>query len=326
MPHQILIIDDQHDILRILEREFLKNKLATILTASNIAQAVSIVEQRGIDLLITDVRIGTENGFDLVKQVRERSPGTGLMMMTAYRSPGLRQMADQLGVAFFIEKPFAVSNLLHAVEHFFATRPADMRPTVQTAPPSSNTMNALGHFSAQELVQLFCLNGRSVLISMSSFNNPMAKIYIQKGRVMHCEYGELLGEKAFYAALRLQNPQLGIEDYALPVPQTVDNSWEWLLLEAARMADEAAQSQPPPQPDPHAIFTAASHAQPAPAYHQQAPAPSPVPALNLNPATLFPGPPPPVTPVPAAPPPPVDPFADFWKQAKLGPGARLNVS
>lgn len=324
MPHQILIIDDQHDILRILEREFLKNKLATILTASNIAQAVSIVEQRPIDLLITDVRIGTENGFDLVKQVRERSPGTGLMMMTAYRSPGLRQMADQLGVAFFIEKPFAVSNLLQPVEHFFATRPAHMRPTVkQQQPAPAAGMNALGHFSAQELVQLFCLNGRGVLISLSSFNQPMAKIYIQKGRVLHCEYGDLLGEKAFYAALRMQNPQLGIEDYALPVPQTIDNSWEWLLLEAARMADEAQQNAPVPAPDPNAIFVAAGQLPPAPGSFGGVPSPLPASPPSHAPA---PAPAPAPAAAPAAPAPPGDPFADFWKQAKLGPGARLNVS
>lgn len=225
--------------MRILERELVKTYQCTVYSATNSIQAFEQLERHPIELIISDVRIGEENGFNLLKAIRSRHPHVGLMMMTAYRSPGYRQMADQLGVAFFIEKPFAISMLAKAVDRFFTQRAAQLPPPPT---PTAGKNNALEHFSIQDLVQLFCLNGRNVCITVTlSPMHPQGILYIQRGRVLHAEWGGQQGEEAFYSLLMHKNPQLGLEDCDAEIAPTISSGWEQLLLESARRVDEAAE-------------------------------------------------------------------------------------
>jgi len=284
MPYHLLIVDDQQDIVRILEREFKKNAAYTCHTALTAAQAFSLLAGNTIDLVITDVKIGADNGFTLLRDLKLRYPQAGLMMMTAYRSPGYRQQAEELGVCFFIEKPFAVNTLLKAVERFFVQRESARNRQPPTPPDASG--NALAHFKPVDLVQLFCLNGRSVLISLNfGTGQPLGRIYIQRGRVLHVECGSLQGEEAFYHMLRMPHPVLSLQDHIDPVPETVHASWECLLLEAARLQDESQEMAAEPAGVP-------------------APTPVAIPSVAAGGA---------------------DPFADFWKNVQASPDAKLNV-
>lgn len=248
MPHHILIIDDQQDIVRIIEREFQKTGRYVCVTALNSREAFEKLSQFPIDLIITDVRIGEENGFVLLKQIHAHYPQPGMMMMTAYRSPGYRQQAEELGVCFFIEKPFAVPTLLKAVERFFAQR-QQAQVTMENQKKSPTATSALSHFKPHDLVQLFCLNGRHVCLHLSVPGYPEGLIYIQKGRVMHAVWDGQTGEEAFYKMLTLNNPELSLEDFTTAIPETIHASWECLLLESARRTDEMAEN-PNPAPAP----------------------------------------------------------------------------
>ena len=109
MQHNILIVDDQTDILRILEREFRRHGEYSVATANNPTDALDLMGKSPVELVISDVRLGAHTGFSLLQEVNQRHPGVGTMLMTAYRSPAYRQQADALGVSFFLEKPFPVT-------------------------------------------------------------------------------------------------------------------------------------------------------------------------------------------------------------------------
>lgn len=284
--HNILIVDDQADILRILEREFRRHGEYSVAIANNPSDALDAMDKTPVELVISDVRLGNQTGFSLLQQVNQRHPGVGTMLMTAYRSPAYRQQADALGVSFFLEKPFPVATLITAVERFFQHRAAQAEAA--QAPKSttaSGEMNTMAHFKAQDLVQLFCLNGRSVRISMTVLpDQPPGYLYIQRGRVLHAEYGKLKGEEAFHYLLQRDDVTLSLQDWTEPVEESIQLPWEHLLLESARQTDDvnAADSEMIEEmgdlvPLP---FSAASPVQPLP-------------------------------------PPLADPFADFWNVAQI---------
>src|SRR5882762_2092252 len=104
MQRSILIVDDQTDILRILEREFRRRGEYMVATANNPADALEAMDRSPVELVISDVRLGNHNGFSLLEEVSQRHPSVGTMLMTAYRSPSYRQQADALGVFYFLEK------------------------------------------------------------------------------------------------------------------------------------------------------------------------------------------------------------------------------
>jgi two-component system, OmpR family, response regulator SaeR len=279
MPKPLLFVDDQTDILAILQREFAKTGDYAIFTASSPEEAVSVLNSVPVDLVITDVRLGEANGFKLMRELREQRPDVGVMMMTAYRSPTYRQQADQLGVAFFVEKPFAVKTLLLAVERYFLQRQSPLQ-AMRTAP----SVDAMTHFRLQDLVQLFCLNGRAVVLTVEfEAQASPGIVVIQKGRVWHVEWGNVQGEPAFHKLFGMTDSRLGIRELgAEEFPHTIQCGWEFLLLESARQSDEAPEAKPKP-------LGAASAAIPLPT------------------AML-------------------DPFADFWKTARLPGGGKLKLS
>jgi len=153
MQRNILIVDDQTDILRILEREFRRRGEYAVTTANNPADALQVMENSPVELIISDVRLGKQTGFSLLQEVNQRHPGVGTMLMTAYRSPAYRQQADALGVSFFLEKPFPVATLVTAVDRFFQHRSAAQDEPKKA--PDNGEMNTMAHFKAQDLVQLF---------------------------------------------------------------------------------------------------------------------------------------------------------------------------
>lgn len=128
MLRQLLIIDDEEDILHIIQRELVKIYPCTVHTATTSVETFNVLEQSPVELIISDVRLADELGFNLLQGVRSRYPHIGLMMMTAYRSSQYRRLANELGVLSFIEKPFAISTLAKTIERFFTQREAAQQP------------------------------------------------------------------------------------------------------------------------------------------------------------------------------------------------------
>jgi len=150
MPYHLLIVDDQSDIPRIIEREFVRRGDYAISTATNPTEALATLARCAIDLVISDVRLGQHSGFALVREINARHPGTGTMLMTGYRSPAYRQQADALGVFSFLEKPFPVETLVIAVEQFFQAR---LAPDTTTLPaPSGETERAARRFKTASVI------------------------------------------------------------------------------------------------------------------------------------------------------------------------------
>jgi DNA-binding response OmpR family regulator len=249
-PKSILIVDDQQDLLLIMEREFRRHKDFKIAVASSIDEAMRIIERQPTQLVISDIRLGVESGFTLTKMLRQQWPEIGVILISAYRSAGNHAQAKALDAVAFLEKPFTMAKLMAEVEAFFLKQAqhaitSENHPGHQpeTEPlPNASSMN---HFQIQDLVQLFCLNGRAVLILLSAEHGcKSGSIYIQRGQVLHAELGELVGEDAFQALLSLPEPNLSVKAWDRPAPQTITTKWEHLLLHAALKNDHGFDEFP----------------------------------------------------------------------------------
>ena len=76
--------------------------------AENGVEALKYFDGRDIDLLITDLNMPEMNGIELVKEVRELSKYSfiPIIMLTTERNPEKRQMAEDVKVTTWIQKPF----------------------------------------------------------------------------------------------------------------------------------------------------------------------------------------------------------------------------
>jgi two-component system response regulator HydG len=82
----------------------------------------TLTENDPYDVVITDIRMPKMSGPQLLKIVRERFPGTDVLMMTQYGSVPEAVSAIKDGAADFLEKPFPQETLLIRIQKLFESR------------------------------------------------------------------------------------------------------------------------------------------------------------------------------------------------------------
>jgi two-component system NtrC family response regulator len=116
----ILIVDDEKNYLVVLSA-FLSGEGYETLTADNAELALEIVESADLDLILTDMKMPTMDGIELLKRVKEKSPDVPVVVMTAYGTVEKAVEAMQLGAFNFIQKPFQNETLRQMIHHAVST-------------------------------------------------------------------------------------------------------------------------------------------------------------------------------------------------------------
>ena len=86
-----------------------------VLTAHSFAEATNKLKHAPVDLVITDLRLSAASGIDLVKHIKENSPDTEVILMTAYGSVDVTIEAIKAGAYYYLEKPYTPDRLFTLV-------------------------------------------------------------------------------------------------------------------------------------------------------------------------------------------------------------------
>ena len=106
----ILIVDDEQSYRQLLSLVF-ESDGHSIRTATNGREALTLLQQDTIDVVISDVRMPDMDGIEMLSSVRETQPDLGVVLMTAFASVETAREAFKLGADDFIQKPFDVEEL-----------------------------------------------------------------------------------------------------------------------------------------------------------------------------------------------------------------------
>ncbi|MDQ0348330.1 response regulator [Ancylobacter vacuolatus] len=131
----LLIVDDDRRIRDLLSR-FLSEHGYRVTTAESGADARARLAGLTFDLLILDVMMPGETGFDLARGVRETS-SVPILMLTARSEPGDRIQGLEIGADDYLAKPFEPRELLLRIGNIIkrsATPPAQAIETVRFGP------------------------------------------------------------------------------------------------------------------------------------------------------------------------------------------------
>src|SRR5204862_2461767 len=129
-PH-LLVVDDDRRIRDLLSR-FLHGEGYRVTTANNAADARAKLGSLSFDLLVLDVMMPGETGFQLAKSLRETS-AVPILMLTAKAEVDSRITGLELGADDYVPKPFEPRELSLRIANILRrTIPAPM-PTVESA-------------------------------------------------------------------------------------------------------------------------------------------------------------------------------------------------
>lgn len=110
----ILIVDDDINILELLQRHLQSWNYHTY-KAVSVKEAVQILRDTKIDLLITDLRMPEIDGSELIKFVSEHYPKLPKLVITGYPSVQDSLSAIKTGVVDYLTKPFTKAELEQAI-------------------------------------------------------------------------------------------------------------------------------------------------------------------------------------------------------------------
>ena len=119
---QILIADDEPDIRTTIAS--VAQKLgARVFTASDGAEAVTVIDQQSLDLIISDIKMPHRNGYEIYNAARRRDATLPVILMTGfgYDPNHCIVRASQEGLAAVLFKPFKVEQLLEEVRKALTT-------------------------------------------------------------------------------------------------------------------------------------------------------------------------------------------------------------
>jgi len=225
--YDILIVDDDLFALALLEEQLKSyGDFFTPVYASNGREAIEILGQEDISLLVTDLIMpGEVSGWDLIDYIENFHPHIPVVVITG--------CTDK-------EK---LEKLLKRVRHILF-KPIKVRQLVKIVTNILNediTSGSLKGISVGAFLQLLEIDGRTCLLEVGNSPKNKGLLYINRGKLYDAEYGSLREEAAAERIIALDNVRFQIK--ALPkveIRRKIKSDLMSIIMEAMKLKDDEA--------------------------------------------------------------------------------------
>lgn len=113
MEFKLLVVDDEPKVVSTIS-EFFTDKAYRVLQAGSGDEAMAVIGQEPLDLVILDLQMPGLDGVDVLRQVRERYLRTKVLVVTGF--PDREEEARAAGCDGFLAKPIVMGDLLRMAE------------------------------------------------------------------------------------------------------------------------------------------------------------------------------------------------------------------
>ena len=131
----ILVVDDDPNITNLLVRIIEKEGYKNVLTADSGEKALSLVQGNNVSIVLTDVRMPSMTGIELMERIKEINSSIIVIIITAFGSIDMAVECIKKGANDFITKPFSSDIVILAIDKAIKDRQltkevADLRISV----------------------------------------------------------------------------------------------------------------------------------------------------------------------------------------------------
>lgn len=109
----VMVVDDEPGIRTALKASFLRHGWR-VETASGVREAIRTIENRGFDLVVSDMRMPDGTGMEVMRAARSASSTTGVILLTAHGSVNDAVSAMRHGALDYLTKPITFDRLQDA--------------------------------------------------------------------------------------------------------------------------------------------------------------------------------------------------------------------
>ena len=107
MPQRLLLVDDSPTIQRVIQLTFADERI-DVVTVGSVPQAIGEIERSAPDIVLADVGMPGQNGFDLARHLRQTPSlaGVPVLLLTGAFEPIDAEQARAVGARGVLVKPF----------------------------------------------------------------------------------------------------------------------------------------------------------------------------------------------------------------------------
>jgi FixJ family two-component response regulator len=121
---KIFFVDDE-ETMRTTIADTLSKLGYEVTCFANAKNCLAEVEQKGCNLLISDIKMDGMDGLELLNRMKRIAPWIPVILMTGFGNIQMAVYATKIGAADFIEKPFSPSAFLEKVKTILAQNEYD---------------------------------------------------------------------------------------------------------------------------------------------------------------------------------------------------------
>ncbi|WP_419663999.1 response regulator receiver protein [Desulfosarcina variabilis str. Montpellier] len=234
MPDTILIVDDDRQTRTLLSKGILKHfPDMQVSTAENGRKALEQIQINDASLVITDLMMPVMDGFELITQLMAHYPDIPVLVITGNPIPEKEQRRFKEGSLVVLSKPFKVETLCDHVTQIL----------------KNYTDGGILHNTAPSMfLQLVELEAKTCTIRvLENQSGKQGVLFFSKGQLLDARMAQLQGEEAARQIAAWDTTSLVIQNKCPVKTARIQKSVSALLLDAARIKDEAndANDNPP---------------------------------------------------------------------------------
>ncbi|MEA3468802.1 MAG: response regulator [Thermodesulfobacteriota bacterium] len=228
----ILFVDDDPVIQKLLKTHMQRSKFDTLHAMSGY-NALSIVDENHIDLIVLDIDMPQMDGFQTLQNLRTRDSSIPVIFLSCLDGEDLKTKGLELGADDYIVKPCSIAELIARIEAVLRrTRPSGLKKGEITG----NTEV----FSISDLLQMLVLTKRNATITLADIEGGLV---VRDGKIVAARQGGFRGMDGIVRLFLLESGSFILRYDEIPkVSGKFEQDIGSLLLEVNLRIDELRES------------------------------------------------------------------------------------
>ncbi|WP_300670506.1 response regulator [Desulfoluna sp.] len=225
MVRQILIVDDNQPFLNLIHKLFSKlNDRYGITTCTDGGEAIEILKQRPIALVVTDLQMPHVDGYALLEKIRRFFPDIPAIVATSFDKPKTREAVMRYGATAYFTKPLVIEELIQTIDQALKKQVGG---------------GTLKNASLEMFLQLIEMEAKTCTIRViNEATGAQGVLFFRDGYILNARYGSVTGNKAAYRVLAWDRVTLLIENSCILTRKGIQGELQAILLDAMRLKDE----------------------------------------------------------------------------------------
>lgn len=226
----ILVVDDEKKVVELLKETIKKIGAGyNVKTAYNGKEALEILENEKIDLVLLDIKMPVMSGVQLLTELHNKKIWVPTIILTAYNVKESEDKFQEFGIVDYLTKPLDLIQLKKRIQEVLKNR---------------EQRDSISGMSLAAILQVLEMEQRTGVMTIQ-MDDRTGRVFFKEGRVVDIEAGGLSVEEALGYLLDNTNKdkEISIEYLNHRRTEKINKSLTEILLEASRLLDEDKNKQ-----------------------------------------------------------------------------------